>query len=107
MKVRFRRLFTKPIDEILNDIRESMREFTSEEYTSEDFSNILFNRLIGNGISGRIISYTISNQLFYSVQYYRRNKWVNFNYEGLDLFFHPVYNKTLNPTNIIEEGDGY
>lgn len=107
MKVKFRRLFSNQFDEVVNAINESMKGFTSEECTTEDFSNILFDRLVGNGISARIISYTVNNQHFYSVQYYRKGKWVNFNYDGLDLFFQPVYHKTLKPVNIVEEGEGY
>jgi hypothetical protein len=41
------------------------------------------------------------------VQYLKRGRWFNFDYKGLDMFFHPIYHKTLDPTNVVEEKEGY
>lgn len=105
--IKFRKLFTNPIEEIVNEINESLQGYSSEDMNTEDLSQIIFNKLLGNGVKSRIIKYTFNNQPIFSVQYYNKGRWANFNYAGLDLFFQPIYSKTLNPTDIVEEKEGY
>lgn len=101
MVIRFKHLFFDRVDEIVKNINKSLTSYSSEEYTTEEISNLIFDRLISEGVSARIITYTVDKP-FYSVQYYKKNKWVNFDYTGLDMFFQPVFNKTLNPQIIVK-----
>ncbi|MDR3062552.1 MAG: hypothetical protein LBU40_00245 [Methanobrevibacter sp.] len=103
MAIRLRHLFLDRADEVVKSVNDSLKNYTSEEYNSEEISNLIFDRIISEDISARIISYTIDTKQFYSVQYRKKGKWVNFDYNGLDMFFQPVYNKTLNPTNIVKK----
>jgi hypothetical protein len=101
--IRLKRIFTNPIDEIVKCVNESLIIYTTEEYTTEEISTLIFDRLISEGVSARIICYSVGNKPFYSVQYYKKGKWINFDYYGMDSYFQPVFNKTLKPTNIIKE----
>ena len=93
----------KDSDQIVASIHESMKLYSSDDHTSQEFSKILFDKLVGNGISARVIEYNVNQKHFYSVQLLIKGKWINFDYEGLDIFFHPVYAETLNPENVILE----
>lgn len=90
------------IDSVVDDINKSLQVYTHEDLSTEELSNLLFDKLVGNGVSSRIIRYTYNNQPFYSVQYYNAGKWYNFNYTDLDMFFQPVWSRTLNPQDIVK-----
>ena len=91
------------IDQIVNSINESLQVYSSDDTTVEELSQLIFTKLVGNGVSARIIQYTYNSKPFQSVQYYKQKAWFNFDYSGLDMFFQPVYNRTLDPQNIVKE----
>ena len=91
------------INVVIAAINKSCKVYSIADTTTEELSDIIYTRLTGNGISARIIQYDFNNTPFYSVQYYKKSEWVNFDYTGLDMFFQPVYSRTLNPTNIVKE----
>jgi hypothetical protein len=91
------------INAIIAAVNNSLKLYSSDDTTTEELSNLIFIRLTGNGVSTRIIQYDFNNIPFFSVQYYNRSKWVNFDYIGLDMFFQPVYSRTLKPHNIVKE----
>jgi len=93
----------KEISAIVESINKSVQLYTAEDISVQDLSNIIFNKLIASGISARIIQYNYGNKDLWSVQYYKQNKWVNFDYSGLDMLFQPIFNRTLDPQNIIKE----
>lgn len=91
------------IKTIIIDINRSLLDYSHENTSTEELSNIIFDRLIGNNISSRIIRYTYNHTFLYTVQYYQSGAWHNFDYTGLDLYFQPIYSRTLNPQDIIKE----
>jgi len=91
------------IDSIVENINKAMQLYMYDDISVEDLSNIIFNKLVGNGVSARIIGYTYNSKNLQSVQYYKNKAWINFDYSGLDMFFQPVYSRTLDPQNIVKE----
>ena len=91
------------INAVIVAVNNSLKLYNSNDTSTEDLSNLIFIRLTGNGVSARIIQYDFNNIPFFSVQYYKGSEWVNFDYTGLDMFFKPVYSRTLNPQNIVKE----
>ncbi|UTB32713.1 MAG: hypothetical protein NKF70_00035 [Methanobacterium sp. ERen5] len=93
----------KEISAIVESINKSVQLYSYDDISVEDLSNIISNKLVASGISARIIGYTYNGKDLQSVQYYKQKAWVNFDYSGLDMLFQPIYNRTLDPQNIIKE----
>lgn len=93
----------KEISTIVESINKSVQLYSYNDISAEDLSNIIFNKLIASGISARIIAYCYYGKDLQSVQYYKQSKWVNFEYSGLDMLFQPIFNRTLDPQNIVKE----
>lgn len=91
------------IEGIVSDINRSFQPYTPDDVSMEELSHLIFDTLIGNGVSSRIITYSYNGKQCWSVQYYKQGKWYNFNYTGLNLLFQPIYNRTIQPTNIIKQ----
>jgi hypothetical protein len=91
------------INAILKSINKEMQLYSYADISIEDLSNIIFNKLIASGISARIIGYEYNGKDLQSVQYYKGKSWVNFDYSNMDMMFQPIYNRTLDPQNIIKQ----
>lgn len=93
----------KEIDYVVKSINKSLQVYSIDDITVIELSKLIFTKLVGNGVSARIIEYLYNGKPFQSVQYYKQRTWVNFDYSKLDMFFQPVFSRTLNPQNIIKE----